>query len=229
MTSPLYPADDLRTVDRELLEAIRLRASDQEGIGIGPMTQQLGVTATAVRQRIDRLMEMGLIEREKIVHGRGRPTYQYRLTLSGHRRSGANPTDIAEAMWQEILAIPDGETRDSILAGVATRLGRLYAAQMPGNGDDVSFTERMQHLSQLMAARHVSVEVPSPGDLPVLDIGTCPYPSLSDTSDQRSMCHLEEQMISEALGQQVQLSSCCLDGDSHCQFAAVDAASETVT
>jgi hypothetical protein len=35
------------------------------------------------------------------------------------------------------------------------------------------------------------------------------------------MCRLEEQMISEALGHEVQLSSCRLDGDSCCQFTAV--------
>ena len=35
------------------------------------------------------------------------------------------------------------------------------------------------------------------------------------------MCRLEEQMISEALGQPVHLSSCRLDGDACCQFSAV--------
>ncbi len=145
MTVNLYPADDLRTVDRELLEAMRGNdlvgqrdcegASDasagaislgRDSVGIGQLTKQLGVTATAVRQRLDRLLEMGLIEREKIVHGRGRPTYQYRLTVTGHRRSGANPIDLAEAMWREILAIPDPEAREHVLAGVAARLGRQY-------------------------------------------------------------------------------------------------------
>ncbi len=79
----------------------------------------------------------------------------------------------------------------------------------------------IHQLSQLMAARHISVEVSDSGELPVLDICACPYPSLTDTSEQRAMCHLEEQMISEALGQEVHLSSCCLDGDAHCQFTAV--------
>jgi predicted ArsR family transcriptional regulator len=37
------------------------------------------------------------------------------------------------------------------------------------------------------------------------------------------MCRLEEQMISEALGQPVHLSSCRLDGDACCQFSAVPA------
>lgn len=231
MTSHPNPTHDLRSVDRELLEAMRgFNVSTGDLVGIGQLTDRLGVTATAVRQRIERLSEMGLIEREKMVHGRGRPTYQYRLTVTGHRRSGANSIDIAEAMWREILAIPDPDVREVVLSGVAARLGRQYAAQLPAvrsaDEADETFADRMHQLSQLMAARHISVEAPKSADLPVLDICTCPYPSLTDASDQRAMCHLEEQMISEALGQEVHLSSCCLDGDTHCQFTAVN---ETVT
>ena len=233
MTSHLHSTDDLRTVDRDLLEAMRAIDVDDAGsdggglIGIGHLTERLGVTATAVRQRIERLLEMGLIEREKVLHGRGRPIYQYRLTVIGYRRSGAHPIDIAEAMWREILAIQDDETREVVLSGVATRLGRQYAAEMPTSNNPAAtaneyFFERMHQLSQLMVSRHISVEASNSGDLPVLDICTCPYPSLTDASDQRAMCHLEEQMISEALGQEVQLSSCCLDGDTHCQFTAVN-------
>ena len=78
-----------------------------DSAGIGELTEKLGVTATAVRQRIDRLLEQGLIGREKVVEGRGRPTFRYRLTVEGYRRSGADPVALADAMWREILALPD--------------------------------------------------------------------------------------------------------------------------
>ncbi len=87
-----------------------------DAIGIGELTEKLSVTATAVRQRIERLLEMGLIDREKIVAGRGRPTYRYRLTVVGFRRVGANPADLADAMWREILAIEDEVVRDKVLS-----------------------------------------------------------------------------------------------------------------
>jgi predicted ArsR family transcriptional regulator len=213
--------DPLRNVDRELLEAIRaLVGVRSESVGIGDLTERLGVTATAVRQRVERLLAQGLIEREKMVRGRGRPTYQYRLTVEGHRRSGANPTEIADAMWREIMAIPDPQTRDQLLSAVATRMGRKYAAEILADKSAGSFAQRMTRLSQLMASRHVAVEVSNFGELPVLDICSCPYPTLTDSSEQRAMCHLEEQMISEALGHPVQLTSCCLDGDASCQFTA---------
>ena len=197
-----------------------------ETVGVGDLIESLGVTATAVRQRIDRLLEMGLIEREKVVAGRGRPTYRYRLTIIGHRRAGANTTEFADAMWREILAIENMEVRDQLLSAIAARLGQQYAAQMIANADE-SVHQRMHSLSEMLAGRQIDTDISQAGELPVLDIGACPYPTLTDASDDRSMCRLEEQMFSEALGQPVQLSSCRLDGDSCCQFSPVETNTES--
>ena len=221
MRSKPLPAE-LRSVDRELLIAMR----SGEALGVGELTEKLGVTATAVRQRIERLLELGLIDREKIVAGRGRPTYQYRLTVVGHRRAGANPSELADAMWREILSMEDGAVRDQLLASVAARLGRQFASQVCAEEETGSFESRMQKLSEMMAARHMVAEVTHTGELPVLDIGACPFPSLTDVSEDRAMCRLEEQMISEALGHPVHLSSCRLDGDACCQFSAVETDAE---
>ena len=201
--------EDLRSVDRELLTAMR----HGEAVGVGELTEMLGVTATAVRQRIERLLEMGLIEREKIVAGRGRPTFRYQLTVHGHRRAGADSADLADAMWREILAIDDETMRDGILSSVAARLGRQYADQFASETGEDSFERRMRQLSEIMAGHQIPIEISKVGRLPVLDIGACPYPSLTDTSEDRAMCRLEEQMFSEALGEEVHLSSCRLDGD----------------
>jgi predicted ArsR family transcriptional regulator len=208
---------ELRSVDRDLLLAMR----DVDSVGIGDLTESLGVTATAVRQRIDRLLQMGLIEREKkSVPGRGRPTYRYRLTLDGHRRVAANATALAEAMWGEILAIQDDHLRAEVIEAIGSRLGREYASQIESEIDGASLEQRIQKLAEMMSERQIDSEVTQLGQLPVLDIGSCPYPSLTDASADRAMCRLEEQMISAALGQPVHLSSCRLDGDACCQFSA---------
>lgn len=208
--------DEIRSVDRQLLMAMR----GGDSFAIGELTETLGVTATAVRQRIERLLETGLIEREKIVAGRGRPTFKYCLTVAGHRTAGANPVELADAMWREILAIEDRDVRGQLLSAVAARLGRQFAEQIEAEGGDASLANRIERLSRIMLSRHMATEVSHDGGLPVLDIGACPYPSLTDASADRTMCKLEEQMISEALGTPVHLSSCRLDGDSCCQFSA---------
>lgn len=205
----------LRSIDRDVL----LVMNGDQLWGIGELTESLGVTATAVRQRIERLLDRGLLEREKVVAGRGRPTFQYRITASGRREIGADSTELAEAMWQELVSIDDPELRDRLLSSVAKRLGREYAAQMDRSAP---LEERMRVLSRLLTERRVASDVVSEGDLPVLDINACPYPTLADGSVDHSMCRLEEKVLSEALGKAVHLSQCRLDGDSCCQFAPED-------
>ncbi len=251
-TNPIEKASEIRSIDRDLLVAMRQLTSGRaaggskatesgeakeqadsvgqaDSVCVGELTESLGVTATAVRQRIDRLLAMALIDREKVSTGRGRPTYRYRLTVAGYRSVGANATSLADAMWREILELDDPDARERLLAGIATRLGKQFAADVRAASAEVegeSFDARMQRLSELLASRQVITQITQrdteSGELPVLDIGACPFPTLTDVSDDRSMCRLEEQVFSEALGQKVELSSCRLDGDACCQFSPVD-------
>lgn len=217
-------ANELRRVDRDLIRVLRAG----EFVSVDALIEELGVTATAVRQRIQRLMELGLIEREKIVSGRGRPTYRYRLTVLGHRHAGANANELVDAMWQEILSLTDTQVRQQLISAIASRLGRQYAAQLEVTAEGESVEHRMHQLSSMLNDRQISTEVSHVGSLPVLDISSCPYPALTDSSDDRAMCRLEEQMFSAALGQPVELSSCRLDGDSCCQFSPIKSSTSTI-
>jgi predicted ArsR family transcriptional regulator len=204
-------------------------------LGISQLTERLGVTATAVRQRVERLLESGMVEREKVVAGRGRPTYRYRLTLLGHRRAGADHAELADAMWREIVTLEPAEVRNALLTRIARRLGQRYREQLEarvagGGGEaeeaeDDSLESRMQALSQVLAGNRMPADVESHGELPVLGFKSCPHPDLATESEKRAMCQLEERMLSEALGSEVHLQSCRLDGDSCCQFAPVEATS----
>jgi predicted ArsR family transcriptional regulator len=220
----------LRWVDRQLLQSM----SDGETIGVDQMMAKLGVTATAIRQRIDRLLEAGLIDRQKVVNGRGRPSFVYQLTDRGRWCAGADPTDLAEAMWQEILDLRDESLRSRLLGGVAKRLGRRFAERSTADqvDDEGGLDERMRRLAQQLAQRRIATRVvfdnqPAAGletaaGLPVLDVPACPYPALRDATEDRSMCQLEAAIFSEALGQPVRLSSCLLDGDSVCRFVPAE-------
>ena len=130
-----------------------------ESFAVGELTDLLGVTATAVRQRIERLLELDLIEREKVVAGRGRPTFRYRLTVTGQRDAGANPADLADAMWREIVAVEDDEIRNKLVSAVGARLGQQYAMEFEADRQQHSFEDRMQQLSDLMSARQMVTQV----------------------------------------------------------------------
>lgn len=224
-------AESVRTSDSELLQLLR----EGELQTIDDLKQGLGVTATAVRQRIERLLESGLIERQKVVVGRGRPVFRYALTLDGHRQAGADASEFAEAMWREIMTLRDSPIRKRLISAIARRLGQMYAARLKsvetsssGTANpqvSTSLEDRMRSLTTVLTRNQIRAGVHMSGPraqmLPVLDIGACPYPTLRDDPNDRSLCKMEEEMLSEALGSPVQLTSCRLDGDHCCQFSPV--------
>ena len=76
----------------------------------------------------------------------------------------------------------------------------------------------MQSLVSLMGERKVPFEVTQTegSQLPVLTVLACPYPTLAE--QDRTVCSMEKMLFSEVLGEGLRLSSCRLDGASHCTF-----------
>ena len=189
-----------------------------QSASVGDIVELLGVTATAVRQRLNRLMAQGLIERELSrpetpdQASRGRPSYNYRLTEVGLREAGNNYDDLVQAMWEEIREISDSEVRVGLIKRLATKLAERYADQVQGD----NLADRMRALMQLMGEREVPIDVDESGELPVLTMLACPYPVLAESD--RSVCAMEKVMLTEVLGEAVKLSECRLDGASCCSF-----------
>jgi len=179
---------------------------------VSQLAQQMQVTATAVRQRLVRMLAQGFIERSATKGSRGRPSHQYDLTEKGRRKTGANFADLAIALWQEIREIKDAEVRRGLLARISKRLAGMYAEQV--QGDDIA--TRMQAVVDLFADRKIPFALDQSGDQPFLRTLACPYPELAE--QDRSICSMERMLFSELLGEKVNLHDCRLDGDSCCTF-----------
>jgi predicted ArsR family transcriptional regulator len=210
--------DSVRPVDRQLLEAL----GRGEELRVGQLVEQLGVTATAIRQRLDRMQEAGLIERRKLPSpSRGRPTFAYALTRLGRRQTSGDYTDLAEALWQELRSVGDDAVREQLLERVARRLGESYREKL-GSMARESSDERLRDLAKALVARRIIADVEVSGPLPVLELHTCPYPDLATGSERGEMCRLEEQAFSAAVGRPMHLASCRMEGESCCRFTLAD-------
>ena len=173
---------------------------------VGDLATDMGVTATAVRQRLQRLMAEGVIQRRTERKGRGRPNHRYLLTEKGERVAGSNFGDLAIVLWEEIKAVEDPAIRRGLVKRIADRFALLYQDHVSGE----TLRERMTSLAGLMDDREIPFEVDSSGMLPVLSALACPYPELAKLD--RSVCTMEKLMLSEVLGENVKLSECRLDG-----------------
>jgi predicted ArsR family transcriptional regulator len=194
--------------DKTMLDVLRRNGA----VTISTLVAEMGVTATAVRQRLQRLMAEGLIERQAENRGRGRPNHKYSLTEKGERSAGTNFADMADVLWDEIKAVEDPEIRRGLLKRIAGRLAARYRNQVGGH----SLRDRMTELSGVMAERDIPFHVENTGGLPVLSALACPYPELA--MRDRSVCTMEKMMLSEILGENVRLSECRLDGANCCTF-----------
>lgn len=186
-----------------------------ESIAVSDLAQLMNVTPTAVRQRLNRLMAEGLIERtlhKRSDAGRGRPSHGYSLTEQGRRKTGANFADLAIALWNEIRAIDDADVRRGLLGRLAKTMAEMYGDQI----DAESTAERMEQIQRLFSDRNIPFSVDSSGELPILTADACPYPALAE--HDRGICSMEKMLFSELLNDDVKLTSCRLDGANCCTF-----------
>lgn len=227
MSSPLVSSDGI------LLDLLRGNA----GLTIHEMADSLGVTATAIRQRLTRLMAQGLVSRRtersgKGAVGRGRPNHVYELTPEGQRSAGSNFSDLAMVLWEELRAIPDPAIRRGLLARVSHKMAHRYGetgdpvpgersvgGRRAGVGEErrsERLAERMEKLSEEYRRRAIPFAVEKQGEIPVLNAFACPYPDLAE--HDHSICAMERMLFSEIVGEPLKLSKCRVSGDHCCSF-----------
>ncbi len=184
------------------------------GMRIQELSADLGVTATAVRQRLNPLMVKGFVQRQLVREGRGRPFHRYEMTELGRRQTGSNFSDLATALWEEVRSMPDPEVRRGLLKRLSQRMANQYVDSVVGETP----AARMESLTRLFAERDIPFEVQQmEGQLPVLKALGCPYTGLAETD--RSVCAMERMMFGELVGAKLQLQECRLDGAHCCTFA----------
>lgn len=213
------PLPALHGGDEALVELLRGSA----GLGVPELSEALGVTATAVRQRLRRLMECDVVVRQPAaVSGpasRGRPSHVYMLSQRGRRLGGDNFRDLAMVLWREVRSIESPAVR----RGLLSRIGRSLAETCRSRGGSAEFeggpATRLQSVAEALHARKIACECSHAGDggqLAVLTTHTCPYPQLAETD--RGICAAERVMLEELVAAPVRLTECRLDGDACCRF-----------
>ncbi|MEX0701352.1 MAG: MarR family transcriptional regulator [Planctomycetales bacterium] len=197
--------------DREFLEVLHRR----EAATVHELCDQMGVTPTAVRQRLNRLLGLGMVSRETVRAGRGRPHHAYRVTEAGRKELGDNYTELALILWRELRSIREPEVRERIFDRVRGAFIRQYATAVRGE----SLSDRVSELAAALGERGFDVEVDDSGDLPILRENNCPYLELA--SSDSSICEMEQAVFEQVLGADVRLAQCCLEGHSCCEFHPV--------
>ncbi len=201
-------ANGKATADADLLNLL----ADSGPLAISDIGQHLAVTRTAVHERLLRLMGEGLVDRELVRGGRGRPSYRYLPSPKARKLAGNNFADLAAVLRQEVLGIEDARRRQRAISRIASALKVLYADAIRGT----TLKARMESLRELLEKRRVRCEVDTPRGGPTFTLRDCPYPELADVDS--TICQVETMLFSQLLGDEVVLSQCRLDGHTCCEF-----------
>ena len=201
--------------DREILEHIHRGA----GADVQELCGLLGVTRTAIRQRLARLEAAGLISADLQSQTRGRPRNCYRITSEGLHSLGENYRELAVVLWETIVGVEDEHIRGDLIASVRDALAKRYQAAMPGV---TSVSQKMDRLAGEMKAGGFNVESEHNGGLHILRETSCPFPMLAEIDE--TICQVERQVLEKVLGSPVEFGNRCRDGHSCCEFHVKDSA-----
>ncbi len=199
--------------DRPLLDLIRR----QGPLTIAEMVKQLGVTPTAIRNRLTRLVGSGMVERKVEHGGRGRPKHTYQASAEAHKRLGQNYADLAVVLWGELMqSVEDRKLRRMMFSRITERLAKLYRSQLKGD----EWEGRLVQLGSILHDRGIEAEVThtDASSTLILRQHSCPYFELAEMD--RAICALERKMFEKVLGTGLRLSQCRLDGHRSCDFEA---------
>lgn len=203
-----------RTEEDRVLRALLTRGDRT----VRDLVAECGITATAVRHHLQRLMARGLVARREERSGaRGRPRYVYYVPSDVRSELASNFADLAVALWEELDECEDRGFATRLLRQVGDRLGRVYA-RFVGRG---TLGERVRRLAELLRRRGVVAEASETEQGPVLRLLACPYARLAE--GDRKVCGIERRILTEALGARVLLQQCRLDGRDCCEFRVVEA------
>ena len=210
-THGLYNTGMSETSDRSLLDLIRRHGP----LTVAEMVRHLGVTPTAIRNRLTRLVGSGMVERNSEHGGRGRPKHTYRASVETHKRLGQNYADLAVVLWDEMMrSVPDRKLRRILFGRITDRLADLYRAQLTGD----EWEGRLFQLGSILHDRGIEAEVTrvDASTALVLKQHSCPYYELAEVD--RAVCAMERRMFEKVLGRALRLSQCRLDGHRSCDF-----------
>lgn len=183
---------------------------------VSELIEATGVTRTAVTEQLSELVAAGFVAREtQRLSGRGRPRHLYRATdaalallFVGNQRL------VVPAIWQAIAELGGHGMVKDVLKRVSHALASFYRAKITAQEP----RDRLRQLIEILEAEGGLVEAVQTerGEL-VLRKRSCAFFSMFE--EGRSVCQIDQDMLSEVVGRPVRQIACRHDGDPCCEFA----------
>lgn len=184
---------------------------------IAVLMESMGVTRTAVTEQLNELVRSGFAERE-IHHlaSRGRPEYLYKATDAASLILYAqNQCMVVPAIWETVEELGGEDLMRKIMKKVGKKLAEHYLPNITAKKPE----ERLRQMTKLLNAEGGLTEAAMVNGHLVLQKRSCPFLRVID--EKRSICCVDQEMMSHVVGKPVRRTACRHDGAPCCTFEII--------
>ncbi len=185
---------------------------------VADLIKSTGVTRTAVTEQLNELVAAGFVQRgTERLPGRGRPRHLYTATDASLLLLFANNQRlVVPAIWRAIREA-GGE---KLLGNVLKRVSRILADHYNRRITAEKPRERLREMIDLLADEGGLIDAVEEDGQLVMYKRSCPF--LAMTDDKRSICCVDQEMMSIVVGKPVRRTSCRHEGAPCCTFEIED-------
>lgn len=198
------PSSTRESLMRELLH------HKVEGLTLDELGVRLGITRTAVQQHVTALERDGFVTAIGRRSTGGRPSRAYGLTEAGREVFPRQYDLLALGMLESVRK----ELGDEAVEGLLRRMADSMAAERVASLDVLSASERLEAVVEIM--NQLGYDASMDPDGRGISAKNCVYHKLA--SKTRAVCRFDTRLLSNLLGEDVELTHCMADGERTCTF-----------
>ncbi len=194
-------------------EAVLLHLKREGEMTVAKLCDRLGITAMAVRRHLAGLQQEGLVESRTVRRGRGRPTYQYRLTEKANSLFPSAAQNLAGEILDAVFERGGNQGVMDLLALRHDHLARKLGPRMEGK----DLGQRVAEVAKIFSENGFMTEwqaLPD-GNFAIFQ-RHCAVHNLA--SQYRQICIMEPRLIQTLLGFKVSRQQYMMKDDPVCGY-----------
>lgn len=205
---------------RETQHIILQHVKRGSAVTVNELADALGIATVTVRHHLYALMADGLIEREPVRNGVGRPEHRYSLTDKGYRQFPSRYHALTTHLLNALRHVTAPDAMHHVLVGALR-----HTLNLPGHNGAPHTVAQLRELEAHLHAHDIPARLTvQPDNEAQLEL-RCPFYAVSQQHVE--LCGEDERIVQDTLQLPLTRTGCLLVGDKSCTFSIKIATNST--
>ncbi|HEX2171661.1 MAG TPA: helix-turn-helix domain-containing protein [Dehalococcoidia bacterium] len=179
---------------------------------VDELARSLGITLMAVRLHLVVLERDGLVGRETVRKGPGRPALLFSLTDKAHDELPKSYHLLADKLLEGMEDHLTGDQLEQVCGAVAKGLASTHSSRMIG----LPLADKVAEASQILNEFGCAADWEATGDGFVIHEYNCPYFRVAQKHPQ--LCQMDQNFMRDLLDADVEMGGRLVDQEQHCTY-----------